>query len=279
MRHVQEARDKVILGATRALAIAPDERHRLAVHESGHAVVAHELPNADALYKVSIIPRGRTLGGTQQLPEQERHTLPEDYLKDRLAVMLGGRAAEKEVLGTISSGADDDIRQATALARSMVARWGMSKEIGPVDLRESEEHPFLGREISQPRRFSEASAEVVDRAVWDLLQEPEERALQVIRRTRASLERLIATPYDAIVVSAAAPTVAPALIEELVEDGRLVQPVGPGGDEIVVKFRKRGDRLVRTADVVGARFVPLIVGAGPADEEGEGGEDGGPESP
>jgi len=115
-----------------------------------------------------------------------------DYLKDRLAVMLGGRAAEKEVLGTISSGAADDIRQATALARAMVARWGMSKEIGPVDLRESEEHPFLGREIAQPRRFSESSAEVVDRAVRDLLQEAEERALQVIRRSREPLQRLVA---------------------------------------------------------------------------------------
>jgi len=191
MAHFREARDKVILGATRALVIPPDEKHRLAVHESGHAVVAHQLPSADRLYKVSIIPRGRTLGGTQQLAEQERHTLPEDYLKDRLAVMLGGRAAEKELLGTISSGADDDIRQATALARAMVARWGMSKEIGPVDLRESEEHPFLGREIAQPRRFSEASAEVVDRAVRDLLQEAEERALQVIRRSRVRLEHLI----------------------------------------------------------------------------------------
>ncbi|MEX2145626.1 MAG: ATP-dependent zinc metalloprotease FtsH [Candidatus Rokuibacteriota bacterium] len=192
MPHFQEARDKVILGATRALVIQPEERRRLAIHESGHAVVAYQLPTADPLYKVSIIPRGRSLGGTQQLPEQERHTLPEDYLKDRLAVMLGGRAAEREMLGIISSGADDDIRQATALARSMVARWGMSKEIGPVDLRESEEHPFLGREIAQPRRFSEASAEIVDRAVRDLLQEAEERALQVLRRCRPGLDRLIA---------------------------------------------------------------------------------------
>jgi cell division protease FtsH len=193
MRHFRESRDKVILGAARALVIPPDEKHRLAVHESGHAVVAHHLPRADPLYKVSIIPRGRTLGGTQQLPEQERHTLPEDYLKDRLAVMLGGRAAEQEVLGTISSGGDEDIRQATQLARAMVARWGMSKEIGPVDLRDSDEHPFLGREIARPRRFSEASAEVVDRAVRDLLQEAEQRALQVLRRFRPPLDCLIAT--------------------------------------------------------------------------------------
>lgn len=133
-----------------------------------HTLVAYFLPHSDPLYKVSIIPRGRALGGTQQLPEKERHTYPEEYLKDRL-VVLGGRAAEKGLLGTVSSGADDDIRQATTLARSMVSRWGMSEDIGPVDMRESEEHPFLGREIAQPRRFSEHSAEVVDRAVQTLV--------------------------------------------------------------------------------------------------------------
>jgi cell division protease FtsH len=191
MRHFDEARDKVILGSTRKLLIEPEERHRLAVHESGHAIVAYFLPKADPLYKVSIIPRGRTLGGTQQLPEQERYTLPEDYLRARLAVMLGGRTAERELLETVSSGADDDIRQATALARAMVARWGMSPEIGPVDLRDSEEHPFLGREIAQPRRFSETSAEAVDKAVRTLLHEAEARAAQAIRGHRGELDALI----------------------------------------------------------------------------------------
>ncbi len=189
-RHLDEARDRVILGATRSLVIQPEERHRLAIHEAGHTIVAYFLPHADPLYKVSIVPRGRALGGTQQLAEQERHTLPEDYLKDRLAVMLAGRTAERERLGTVSSGADDDIRQATALARSMVARWGMSKAIGPVDLRDSEEHPFLGREIAQPRRFSESSAQAVDQAVRGLLNEAEQRALAVLQEHSADLDRL-----------------------------------------------------------------------------------------
>jgi cell division protease FtsH len=180
----------------RTLAIQPEERHRLAVHEAGHTLVAYFLPFADPLYKVTIIPRGRALGGTQQLPEVERHTLPEDYLRDRLAVILGGRAAEKELLGTLSSGADDDIRQATSLARAMVARWGMSEDIGPVDLRESEEHPFLGREIAQPRRYSEHSAEAVDQAVKGLLQEGEQRALTVIRQHRVQLEQLVTALKD-----------------------------------------------------------------------------------
>jgi cell division protease FtsH len=163
------------------------------VHEAGHTLVAWFLTHADPLYKVSIIPRGRALGGTQQLPEEERHTLSEEYLRDRLAVILGGRSAEKELLKTMSSGAEDDIHQATALARAMVARWGMSEEIGPVDLRESEEHPFLGREIAQPRHYSEHSAEVVDHAVQRVLQEAEQRALAVIREHQDQLARLIRT--------------------------------------------------------------------------------------
>jgi cell division protease FtsH len=191
MRYFDDARDKLLLGTVRTLAIQPEERHRLAVHESGHALVAYCLPHADPLYKVSIIPRGRALGVTHQLPEQERHTLPEDYLLDRLVVMLGGRTAEQELLGNVSSGADDDISQATALARAMVSRWGMSKEIGPVDLRDTEEHPFLGREIAQPRRFSENSAQAVDAAVKALLKNAEKRAVEIIRAKRFQLDKLI----------------------------------------------------------------------------------------
>jgi cell division protease FtsH len=191
MRHFEESRDKLLMGSVRTLAIQPEERHRLAVHEAGHTLVAYFMPHADPLYKVTIIPRGRALGGTQQLPKEERHTLPEDYLRDRLAVILGGRSAEKELLATVSSGADDDIRQATALARAMVARWGMSSDIGPVDLRVSEEHPFLGREIAQPRHFSESSAQAVDTALRKLILEAEACALEIIRSHHEQLLRLI----------------------------------------------------------------------------------------
>ena len=190
-RHLDAMRDKLLMGTVRTLAIQPEERHRLAVHESGHTLVAFHLPKADPLYKVSIIPRGRSLGVTQQLPEVERHTLPEDYLHDRLAVMLAGRAAEKILLGTVSSGADDDIRQATALARAMVSRWGMSEGVGPVDVRDADEHPFLGREIAQPRRFSEATARVVDEAVRELIKQAAETATEVIRSHRPEIERLM----------------------------------------------------------------------------------------
>jgi cell division protease FtsH len=179
------------MGTVRTLAIQPEERHRLAVHESGHTLVAYFLPHADPIYKVSIIPRGRALGATHQLPEQERHTLPEDYLRDRLVVMMGGRSAEQELLGSVSSGADDDIAQATALARAMVSRWGMSKEIGPVDLRDTEEHPFLGKEMAQPRHFSENSAQSVDKAVKQLLGDAEKQAIDLIAKHRKLLDNLI----------------------------------------------------------------------------------------
>ncbi|MCW8852750.1 MAG: ATP-dependent zinc metalloprotease FtsH [Gammaproteobacteria bacterium] len=191
MKYFDEARDKLIMGTVRTLAIQPEERHRLAVHESGHTLVAYFLPHADPIYKVSINPRGRALGATHQLPEQERHTLPEDYLRDRLVVMMGGRSAEQELLGSVSSGADDDIAQATALARAMVSRWGMSKEIGPVDLRDTEEHPFLGKEMAQPRHFSENSAQSVDKAVKQLLGDAEKQAIELIAKHRKLLDNLI----------------------------------------------------------------------------------------
>ena len=191
MQDFEDSRDKVVMGAERSLAIQPEEKHRLAVHESGHTIAAYFLPLADTLYKVSIIPRGRALGSTEQLPEHERQTLPEDYLEDRLVVMLGGRAAEKDLLGTVSSGADNDIQQATHTARAMVSRWGMSEDIGPVDLRDSEEHPFLGREMAQPRHYSEHSAEIVDDAVRQLLIKAEKRATEIIKKYRPQLERLV----------------------------------------------------------------------------------------
>jgi cell division protease FtsH len=193
MAHFDAMRDKVIMGNLRTLAIKPAEKHRLAVHEAGHTALAHFLPLADPLYKVTIIPRGRSLGGTHMIPQEDWHSLPEDYLKTRLAVALAGRAAERLFLGTVSSGADDDIKQATALARAMVARWGMDEDIGPVDLRDSEEHPFLGREIAQPRRLSDSTAHEVDVAVRALLNTAETKAVEVLEGQRAAVTRLIAS--------------------------------------------------------------------------------------
>lgn len=188
---LDEARDKVMMGTVRTLAIQPDEKHRLAVHEGGHTAVAFFAEGADPLYKVTIIPRGHGLGSTHMLPEAERQTLPEDYLRTQLAVLLAGRAAEKFFLGSVSSGADDDIARATRMARSMIARWGMNAEIGPVDLRESEDHPFLGQKISQPRSFSDETAARVDNAVIDLLHQAEDQAMSLIKAHKDRILQLV----------------------------------------------------------------------------------------
>lgn len=191
MDDFEKMRDKVIFGSARKLVMQPEERHRLAVHEAGHTAAAFYLSEADPIHKVTIIPRGQALGLTQQLPENERYTLPLPYLKHRLAVMMAGRVAEKTFLGNVSSGADDDIKQATALARAMVSRWGMSPEVGPIDLRESDEHPFLGREITTPRTYSESSANAVDEAVRKILMEAETLAGDVLEKHKALISKLV----------------------------------------------------------------------------------------
>lgn len=191
MADIDEARDKIMMGTVRTLAIQPDEKHRLAVHESGHTIAAYFSKDADPVYKVTIIPRGRSLGNTHMLPENERHTLAEEYLNAQLEILLAGRVAEKVILGSVSSGADDDIKRATDLARSMVARWGMDAEIGPVDLRESEDHPFLGQRMSQPRSFADVTAARVDNAVIALLKNAEATATQLIMENRSNIDRLV----------------------------------------------------------------------------------------
>mgnify|MGYP000418685590 FL=1 len=189
---LNEARDKVMMGTVRTLAIRPDEHHRLAVHEAGHTAAAFFLPDADPLYKVTIIPRGHTLGGTHMLSESERHTEEETYLRAQLVILLAGRAAERLLIGTVSSGADDDIRRATQMARAMVARWGMSPALGPIDLRRSEDHPFLGQAIAQPRDHADATAALVDKEVMELLKQAEETATELLTAHRPEIESLIA---------------------------------------------------------------------------------------
>jgi len=188
---LDEARDKVMMGTVRTLAIQPDEKHRLAVHEAGHTAAAFYNPGGDPIYKVTIIPRGRSLGSTHVLPAHDRHTLSESFLRSQLIILLAGRAAEKLLLGSVSSGADDDIRRATALARSMVARWGMDPSIGPIDLRDSEDHPFLGQQIAQPRSFSDETAARIDQSVMAMLHEAETQAVSLIEEHRDQIEKLI----------------------------------------------------------------------------------------
>lgn len=188
---LDEARDKVMMGTVRTLAIRPEERHRLAVHEAGHTAVSYFTPEADPLFKVTIIPRGHTLGGTHSLPESERHTLDEFFLRNQLVTLLAGRAAERQFIGTVSSGADDDIRRATDMARSMVARWGMTDELGPINLRQSDDHPFLGRTIAQPRDHSDSTAAKVDQAIIKMLNDAEAQATATLKEHKTEIEELI----------------------------------------------------------------------------------------
>ncbi|MGA8262364.1 MAG: ATP-dependent zinc metalloprotease FtsH, partial [Arenicellales bacterium] len=189
MHDFAQARDKLVLGARREEVLGEEEQRVIAYHESGHALMAAKLPNADPLDKVTIIPRGRALGATEQVAE-DRYNMNQSYLMDRLGVMLGGRGAEKLVFDQVSTGAEQDLKQATRLARKMVLNWGMSGKLGPVAFRDGEEQPFLGREMSHPREYSEATAKLIDDEVRSIVISTEERVDETLRSNRRSLEAL-----------------------------------------------------------------------------------------
>ncbi|PKN64521.1 MAG: cell division protein FtsH [Deltaproteobacteria bacterium HGW-Deltaproteobacteria-15] len=186
----EEGRDKILMGIEREDIIRDEEKEVIAIHEAGHAILARILPGADPLEKVSIIPRGRSLGATEQIPEEDQHNLSRRYLRNRIAIMLGGRVAEKITKQDISTGAGDDLRKATELARRMICQWGMSDRIGPVTYRQGETHPFLGREMSQPRDFSERTAQIIDEEVRDLIQSMEAKAEKLIVEHRDEVDAL-----------------------------------------------------------------------------------------
>jgi len=152
--------------------------------------VAHLTPGTDPIHKVTIIPRGRALGITQQLPLDDRHTYPKDYLMATLAVLLGGRAAEELMFNQYTTGAGNDLERATDLARKMVCNWGMSDELGPITFGKRDEHIFLGREISQPKDFSEETAKTIDLAIKNLVFGSYERAKGLLTSHRAELQTL-----------------------------------------------------------------------------------------
>jgi cell division protease FtsH len=168
-----------------------EERKVVAYHEGGHALVAHLTPGTDPLRKVSIVPRGRALGVAIQSPEEDRYNVSKTYLLGRLDTALGGRAAEIVVFDEITTGAESDLKQATALARRMVGLWGMSDEVGPVYLGTGEEHVFLGREIVQEKAFSDATATRLDMAVRDIVEASLGRANGMVSGNRDKLELLV----------------------------------------------------------------------------------------
>jgi cell division protease FtsH len=184
------ARDKVLMGAKREEVLNDHEKEMTAYHEAGHALLAWILPGNDRVHKVTVIPRGRALGVTQLLPQEDRLNISESELHSRLVFIMGGRAAEKLVYDEYSAGAEDDLKRATQLARRMVAHWGMSKRLGPVAFRVSDENPFLGREMSEPREFSEHTAQVIDEETGRILNAAADRATELLTKHRDKLDKL-----------------------------------------------------------------------------------------
>ncbi len=190
MHDFEEAEDIILMGAAREETISDTEKRITAYHEAGHTLAAWELPGADPIYKVSIIPRGMAMGVTQLLPEEDRHYYPRAYLMNRLSIALAGRVAEKLVFNDTSSGAQNDLKEATSLAEKMVAQWGMSDRVGPINLGRGEEHPFLGRELSLPKRYSEEMAWVMDQEIRKLIIDAEARATEILTGKRNTLDAL-----------------------------------------------------------------------------------------
>lgn len=190
---LDEARDKILMGAIREETMSDLEKQITAYHESGHALVARMLPGTDPVHKVSIVPRGMSMGITQLLPEEDRHFYPKSYLMNKLSVALAGRVAEKLNFHDVSTGAQSDLKEATALAEKMVTQWGMSNKIGPINVERGEEHPFLGRELTQPKRFSEDMAWLIDQEIQKLITDAEKVAEKILENNKDVLDHLATT--------------------------------------------------------------------------------------
>jgi cell division protease FtsH len=191
MADFESSKDKVLMGAERKSMIITDEEKRLtAFHEAGHALVAALLPHTDPLHKVTIIPRGMALGLTQQLPTEEKHNYTKEQIQSRIAVCMGGRIAEDVVFSEISTGAQNDIEQATEMARKMVCEWGMSEALGPLTYGKKEEQIFLGKEFNRHQDYSEATALKIDAEIKRIVSEQYDRAQKALVDNKRLLEKI-----------------------------------------------------------------------------------------
>ena len=182
MEDFEEAKDKVIMGlARKSMALSEEEKKNTAYHEAGHALVAALLPGADPIHKVTIIPRGRALGVTVQLPEDDRYTYTKDYLENRIAILMGGRVAEEVYMGHITTGAGNDIEVATDLARKMVCKWGMS-DLGPINLGVEEQEIFLGKDLVKHQNFSDDTAKLVDAEIKNIIMKNYNKAKDLLKK-------------------------------------------------------------------------------------------------
>lgn len=185
------AKDKVLMGGERrSLVIGPEERRNTAYHEAGHAFVARKVPETDPIHKVTIIPRGKALGVTQQLPVDDRHNYDRKYLVSQICVLMGGRAAERIFLDAMTTGAGNDIERATELARKMVCEWGMSDEMGPLTFGRKEEQIFLGKEFARHIDYSEETAKQIDGEIRRLVTDNYEKATKIIEDNKDTVERI-----------------------------------------------------------------------------------------
>jgi cell division protease FtsH len=252
LAELEEARDKVRWGKERrSLALSEKEKTNTAYHEAGHALLLELLPHTEPLHKVTIIPRGPSLGSTMWLPEEDKYTNRKNELLASLAVKMGGRVAEEITFGDVTNGAAGDIKMATAVARKMVCEWGMSEKLGMVEYGEHEDYVFLGRDISRARDYSEATAEEIDREVRRLLDEAYQTAKQTLMANRHSLDVIAKALLEF-------ETLDGSQIKEIVEHGRLINPppsVTPSSGEKMPP--EKPPRQV----VVGPDVAPPLPGA------------------
>jgi len=191
MRDFDDAKDKVLMGVERrSMVISEDEKKNTAYHEAGHTLVAKLIPGSDPVHKVSIIPRGRALGITMQLPSEDKHSYSKEALLNRIAVLMGGRAAEDIIFNSLTTGAGNDIERATDLARKMVCEWGMSDKMGPVSFGKKEESIFLGRDMSMHKNYSEATAVEIDGEIRRIVEESYSRVTTLLRDNVDILHKL-----------------------------------------------------------------------------------------
>jgi len=191
MDDLEDAKDKVLMGTERkSMIISDEEKRTTAYHEAGHTLVAKLLPNADPIHKVTIIPRGRALGLTQQLPLDDKHTYTKEYLVDNIRVLMGGRIAEEIALNTQTTGASNDIERATEIARKMICEYGMSEKLGPLSFGKKEEEIFLGREIAQHRDYSEETARKIDLEVNHLISDNYQKTHKMVNENLTVLHKL-----------------------------------------------------------------------------------------
>src|SRR5213080_2931911 len=258
LAELEEARDKVRWGKERrSLALSEKEKQNTAYHEAGHALLLDLLPHTEPLHKVTIIPRGPSLGSTMWLPEEDKYTNRKAELLASLAVSMGGRVAEELAFGDVTNGARGDIKMATATARRMVCEWGMSEKLGMVEYGDHEDYVFLGRDISRARDYSEATAEEIDREVRKLLDEAYQRAKQILTANRDKLDIIAKALLEF-------ETLDGSQIKEIVEHGRMLNPppgIAPRGGE-KMEPEKPPKQVVVAPDVTPP--LPGALGGAPA---------------